>query len=224
MSRSGVKLSWLPKVKFCNHLHELLLHLIPKLHIFSIFLEGMIIPNPVNGIKPRISSTAFIAPNATIIGDVIVEAGANIWPNVVLRGDYGKVHVGKNCSVQDNSMLHADTDKHVILEDNVLVGHNVVIHGMSRICEYSMIGIHSTVLDGARLGKGCVLGSGAVTNKQFDPYSLILGLPGKFKRKLEENSIEQTQANLALYVENSKHYVSKGHNHPGLTAFIDETL
>lgn len=189
-----------------------------------LILKIMILRNPKNGKLPRISPKAFIAPNATIIGEVIIESGANIWPNTVLRGDYGLIHIGKNCSVQDNSMVHADIDKPVILQDNVLVGHNVVVHGACLIEEYSMIGIHSTVLDGTKIGRGSILGSGAVTNKEFEPLSLILGIPGKLKKTMSEEGIAQTKEFLGLYVENSEAYIKAGYNHPDIEKYLDPTI
>jgi len=100
----------------------------------------MIIPSPVNGIKPKISPKAFIAPNATIIGDVTIEAGANIWYGAVLRGDTCSIKIGKNTSIQDNCVLHSQAGTECVIEDHVIVGHSAMIHGPCVVERCSLIG------------------------------------------------------------------------------------
>ena len=164
----------------------------------------MIIPSPHTGITPKIASDAFIAPNATIIGNVTIESGANIWYGAVLRGDLCEIRVGKNTSIQDNCVLHSEFETICNIGNNCIVGHMAMIHGPCEIGDYTMIGLKSTVLQGTTVGTGVLLAGGAVARKKLEDNSLYVGIPAKFKKTLGDDHIEMVKNNALEYAENGK--------------------
>ena len=137
------------------------------------------------GKKPIINEKAFVAENATIIGEVIIGEYASIWYNVVLRGDIASIVIGKNTSIQDGSIVHCDVGVSTIIGSNVTVGHNVVLHAC-KIGEGSLIGIGAIVLDKAEVGEGAIVGAGAIVTPRtkIPPYTMALGIPAKVVRNL----------------------------------------
>lgn len=161
----------------------------------------------LNDIKPKVSENAFVAENAVIIGDVELSENVSIWFGAVLRGDIEKITIGKNSNVQDNSTIHTDYGIPCVVGENVTVGHNVILHSCS-IGDNVIVGMGSTILNGAKIAKNCLIGANSlVTHKiQFEEGSLILGNPAKVVRKLTDKEIEHIQENANHYVENSKRY------------------
>ena len=161
----------------------------------------------LNDIKPKVSENIFIAENAVIIGDVELAENVSIWFGAVLRGDIEKITIGKNSNVQDNSTIHTDYGIPCVVGENVTVGHNVILHSCS-IGDNVIVGMGSTILNGAKIAKNCLIGANSlVTHKiQFEEGSLILGNPAKVVRKLTDKEIEHIQENANHYVENSKRY------------------
>ncbi len=159
------------------------------------------------GKSPKISETAFIAASADVIGDVEVGDFSSVWFNAVLRGDRNKIKVGSRTSIQDNAVIHADPENGVNIGDNVSVGHGAVLHGC-KIENNVLIGMNSTVLNGAEIGKNSIVGANALIpeGKKFPENSLIIGVPGKVKRELEESEIEAIAENAAEYVEFVREY------------------
>ena len=127
---------------------------------------------------PDLSEAAFVAPNATVIGDVIVGAGASIWYGAVVRGDVEAVRIGAGSNVQDGAVLHGDPNLPTVLEDYVTVGHRAVVHS-AHIESGCLIGIGAIVLNGVRVGAGSTVGAGAVVTKDVPARSLVVGIPGK---------------------------------------------
>ncbi|MBI1955831.1 MAG: gamma carbonic anhydrase family protein, partial [Acidobacteria bacterium] len=114
------------------------------------------------GIAPQIAPTAYVDETAQIIGDVVIEEHASIWPNVVIRGDVNYIRIGSHTNIQDNSVLHVGTDRYPLLVgDRVTVGHNVVLHGC-RIESRCLIGIGAVVLNGVQIGEGSIVAAGSV--------------------------------------------------------------
>jgi len=159
------------------------------------------------GKSPNISDTAFIADSADIIGDVEVRDFSSIWFNAVLRGDQNKIKIGSRTSIQDNVVIHVNHGNEVQVGDNVSVGHGAVLHGC-RIGNNVIIGMNSTVLNGAEIGKNSIIGANALISegKKFPENSLIIGVPGKVKREIEEAEIEGIAKNAEEYVELGKKY------------------
>ncbi len=138
-------------------------------------------------IKPRIHNSAYIAPTATIIGDVEIEEGASVWDGAVLRGDVSYIKIGKNTNIQDNAVVHVDFNEPTIIGENVTIGHMAVVHA-AKIGNNVIVGIHAVILNGAEIGDGSVVGAGAVVTSRtkIPPKSLVLGIPGKVVRQGEE--------------------------------------
>ncbi|MFP4323169.1 MAG: gamma carbonic anhydrase family protein [Anaerolineales bacterium] len=155
---------------------------------------------PFEGKTPQIDPTAYIAPNATLIGDVIVGPYANIWFGAVLRADWNAIRIGARTSVQDNCVLHVNSDRATLLAEDVIVGHGAVLEGCT-IAAKTLIGMGSIVLNASRLGEGTILGAGALVKEgaEFPPGVLLAGVPAVHKRAL-------TEADIARIVEGVEHY------------------
>jgi len=149
----------------------------------------------------------WIAPNATVIGSVILENNASIWWNCVLRGDSDTITIGENAQVQDGSVLHADPGFPLKLEKNVSVGHMAMLHGCT-IGEGSLVGIKAVILNGAKIGKNCLIGAGAFIGegKEIPDGSLVLGAPGKVVRQLSAEQIKDINRIADHYVQNFKRF------------------
>lgn len=155
----------------------------------------------IKGFAPSISSSAFVAPNATVIGEVCIADHASIWHGAVLRGDVGKITVGANSNIQDNAVLHCSLGKSVtVIGENVTVGHGAIVHG-AIVEDNVLIGMNATVLDNARIGKGSVIAAGAVVlaGTIVPPHTLWAGVPAKQVK--ESADLEQRNRSLA------QHYV-----------------
>lgn len=165
----------------------------------------MIIPYNKKG--PVIDASAFVAPGAYLIGDVTVGEESTIWFNSVLRADEGAIVIGKRCSIQDNSTIHLYEDAPVEIEDEVTVGHNVVLHGC-KIQKRSIIGMGSTILDHADIGEECIIGANTLipSGKVIPPRSLVIGSPGKVVRQLNDQDLEMIQLSIDTYVQKGKDF------------------
>jgi carbonic anhydrase/acetyltransferase-like protein (isoleucine patch superfamily) len=141
--------------------------------------------NPSYWNAPDTSKAAFIAPNATVMGDVTLGRGASIWYGAVVRGDVERIVIGDRSNVQDGAVLHGDPGQVTVLESDVTVGHRAVIHG-AHIESGCLIGIGAIILDGVRIGSGSIVGAGAVVTKDVPARSLVVGVPGKVVRQLSE--------------------------------------
>ena len=135
--------------------------------------------------EPDLSAAAFIAPNATVIGQVYIEAGASVWYGAIVRGDVESIHLGAGCNVQDGAVLHGDPGEPTVLEASVTIGHRAVVHS-AHIERGCLIGIGAIILNGVRVGAGSIVGAGAVVNKDVPPRSLVVGVPGKVRRTLSD--------------------------------------
>lgn len=134
---------------------------------------------------PDLSAAAFVAANATIVGQVSLGEGCSIWYGAVLRGDVERIEIGAHSNVQDGAILHGDPGQPTVLEDYVTVGHRAVIHS-AYIERGSLIGIGAVILNGVRVGAGSIIGAGAVVSKSVPPRSLWVGVPAKPLRDIEE--------------------------------------
>ena len=143
------------------------------------------------GRAPRIDPTAFVAPTATLIGDVVVEAGASIWFNAVLRGDYGPIVVREGANVQDGSVLHAPPGIPVDIGPGATVAHLCVIHG-AHVGPEALIANHATVLDGAVIGAGSLIAAHSLVTAgaQIPAGMLAVGAPAQIKGPVAGTSAE----------------------------------
>lgn len=153
------------------------------------------------------SDEYWIAPNAVVIGDVILRRNASIWFGAVLRGDNDPICVGENSNIQDGSVLHTDSGSPLTIGANVTVGHMVMLHGCE-IGDNTLVGIGSVILNGARIGRNCLIGAGALIteNKVIPDNSMVLGAPGRVVREVSSEQALVLKASAAHYVENWKRY------------------
>jgi carbonic anhydrase/acetyltransferase-like protein (isoleucine patch superfamily) len=154
----------------------------------------------LDGIAPQIDPSAWVADEATLIGKVLVEAEANIWFGVVIRGDNEEIRVGAGSNVQENSVLHTDMGYPLVIGANCTIGHKAMLHGC-KIGEGSLIGMGATVLNGAKIGRGCLIGACALVTegKEIPDGSLVMGAPGKVVRTLDAEARERLLRSAAGY-------------------------
>ena len=158
--------------------------------------------------KPKNSGENWVAPNATIIGDVTLEKNSSVWFNAVIRGDNENIHVGEGSNVQDGSVLHTDPGCPLRIGKDVTIGHIVMLHGCT-IGDNSLIGIGAVILNNAKIGKNCIIGAKALIteNKEIEDNSLVVGAPGRVIRKLTDEEIGKITENAKHYQDNWKRYV-----------------
>jgi len=165
-----------------------------------------------NDISPKIANGVFIAPNATIIGDVEIGEDAGVWFNTVVRGDVNYIRIGAKTNIQDLCMCHVTLNKWpLIIGEGVTIGHSVVVHGCV-IKDYSLIGMGARILDGARVGPYALVAAGAVVRENFvvPEYSLVAGVPAEIKRRLTDKEIENLAASAARYISYKDIYLAAG--------------
>jgi carbonic anhydrase/acetyltransferase-like protein (isoleucine patch superfamily) len=161
----------------------------------------------LRGDVPQIPASAFIAPEATLIGKVKLGEGTGIWFGAVLRGDNELISVGAGSNVQEGVVLHTDPGFPLTIGANVTIGHQAMLHGCT-IGDGSLIGIQAVVMNGAVIGRECLIGAGAIVTegKQFPDRSLILGAPAKVVRELTEQDLRMLKGAADSYIERSARY------------------
>ncbi len=162
---------------------------------------------PFGGKTPQDCGAAFVAPNATVLGDVVLKKGSSVWYGAVLRGDDGTLTLGENTNVQDNAVLHCDPGGAVTLGKNVTVGHSALVHGCT-VGDGSLIGMHATLLNHCVIGRNCIIGAGALVPEGMviPDGSVAVGVPAKIIK-----TIRPDQA--AHNIENAVHYVGDAEAH-----------
>ncbi|MBB6445777.1 gamma carbonic anhydrase [Bacillus benzoevorans] len=162
---------------------------------------------PYKGKIPKISDTAFIADYVTITGDVEIGDESSIWFNTVIRGDVAPTIIGKRVNIQDNSVLHQSPNNPLILEDDVTVGHQVILHSCI-LRKKAFIGMGSTILDSAEIGEGAFIGAGSLVpkGKKIPPNTLAFGRPVKVIRELGPEDLADMERVRREYVEKGQYY------------------
>ena len=157
--------------------------------------------------SPQLGENVWIAPNATVIGDVRLGANASIWWNATLRGDNDPIHIGANSNIQDGSVLHTDEGVPMHIGENVTVGHLVMLHGCT-VGDGSLIGIGSVILNRAVIGKHSIVGANTLIpeGKVFPDRVLIVGSPGKVVRELTDEEVSRLLNSARHYVANAARY------------------
>ena len=162
-----------------------------------------------DGVCPTVpqSGNYWVAENATVLGNVILEENASVWFNAVLRGDNDPITIGENSNIQDGSVLHTDIGCPLNIGKDVTVGHMVMLHGCT-IGDNSLIGMGATVLNGAKIGKNCLIGAGALIpeGKEIPEGSLVMGMPGKVVRQLDADAIASLSRSAATYRSKAQMY------------------
>jgi carbonic anhydrase/acetyltransferase-like protein (isoleucine patch superfamily) len=158
----------------------------------------------LDGKAPKLGEGAWVADTATVIGDVELGANASVWFGAVVRGDTDHIHIGADTNIQDGSVLHADAGKPLTIGDGVTVGHQVMLHGCT-IADGALVGNQAVVLNGAKIGRNCIVGAGSVVteNKEFPDNSLIIGSPARVVKTLDASAAEMMKRNAEHYVHNA---------------------
>lgn len=159
---------------------------------------------------PQVEKAAFIAENASVLGEVTLGRGSSIWYGAVVRGDLDAITVGENSNIQDNVTLHSDTGYPIAIGSGVSIGHNAVVHGAT-IGDDTLIGMNAVILNGAVIGKGCIVGAGAVVSggSQYPDGSLIIGSPAKAVAEVHPVQLMQNRKNAAEYCRLAALHVGK---------------
>jgi carbonic anhydrase/acetyltransferase-like protein (isoleucine patch superfamily) len=166
--------------------------------------------------KPRLDSTVMVAPNASVIGDVVVGPRTSIWPGAVLRGDYGRIRVGADCSLQDNVVVHCSSENPGVIGDGVTVAHGAIVHAC-RIGDECLIGAGAIIFDGARIRAHSIVGVGSVVleGRTIPARSVAVGAPAKVLRKATGKDVRMIRDSYRAYVRMARKYTSTGaFSHP----------
>ena len=150
----------------------------------------------LDGLEMKLDPLSRIAENATLVGNVVLAEGANIWYGAVLRGDFGGIAVGRDCAVEDNCVLHGE----VTLGEKSIVGHGAILHHC-KIGSHVLIGMGTVVLSGAVIGDGSVIAAGAVVTEgaQIPAGSMVMGVPGKIRGPVSAGHVEEINESAACY-------------------------
>ncbi|WP_027370726.1 gamma carbonic anhydrase family protein [Desulfovermiculus halophilus] len=160
--------------------------------------------------RPEIHPSCFIAPDAALIGSIVLEPDASIWFGTILRGDNDLITISQGTNIQDGSVVHTDEGIPVSIGAGVTVGHKAVLHGC-RVGENSLIGINAVILNNARVGANCIVGAGALIpeGKEIPDNSVVFGTPGKVVREVSEQETARITGSAQHYMEKARIYAQK---------------
>ncbi|WP_102107212.1 gamma carbonic anhydrase family protein [Oceaniglobus roseus] len=163
----------------------------------------------LDGQSPEIDPSAWIAPDANVIGRVRMLGASSVWFCATLRGDNEWIEVGEGSNIQENCVLHTDMGFPLTVGANCTIGHKAMLHGCT-IGEGSLIGMGATVLNGAVIGRNCLIGAGALVTerKEIPDGSLVMGSPGKVVRQLDEKAIAGLLASAQGYQANARRFAA----------------
>jgi carbonic anhydrase/acetyltransferase-like protein (isoleucine patch superfamily) len=161
----------------------------------------------LGSLKPQISPKAFVHDSAVVIGDVIIEEYANVWPCAVLRGDIERITVKRNASIQDGAFIHTDPGFPTVIGEGTTIAHGCVIHGC-RIGDHSLVAMGAIVLTGAEVGEHCIIGAGGLVTegKGIPSKTIAMGLPVKILRDVTQDDIARIEMTASAYLELVKKY------------------
>ncbi|WP_462411251.1 gamma carbonic anhydrase [Neobacillus sp. Marseille-QA0830] len=164
---------------------------------------------PFHGKYPVIDDSVFIADFATVTGDVEIGEQSSVWFNSVIRGDVAPTRIGKKVNIQDNTILHQSPNNPLLLEDEVTIGHQVILHSCI-IRKKALIGMGSIILDQAEIGEGAFIGAGSLVpqGKKIPPNTLAFGRPAKVIRELNDEDIKDMERIVREYAEKAQYYKS----------------
>ncbi|MBM3400447.1 MAG: gamma carbonic anhydrase family protein [Bacteroidetes bacterium] len=162
--------------------------------------------------RPEFSKNVFVAGGAHVIGEVKLGENSSVWFGAVLRGDSDIISVGARTNIQDNAVLHADPGDPCIIGDDCVIGHSAIVHG-ARLSHHVLVGMHATVLNNAEIGEYSIIGANALvpSGMIIPPYSLVLGVPAKVVKTLDESVHQRIQDNVDEYVRKAAIYAAAGH-------------
>lgn len=161
----------------------------------------------LDALRPTVDDSAWVAPDANVIGNVVLEAESSVWFGTTIRGDNEEIRVGRGSNVQENCVFHTDIGYPLVIGENCTIGHKVMLHGCT-IGDNSLIGMGATILNGAKIGKNCLIGAGALIteNKEIPDGSLVMGAPGKVVRTLDDAAIQAITASALHYSQNAARF------------------
>ena len=163
------------------------------------------------GKSPQLGREVFVFTTAVLIGDVVLDEGANVWPGAVLRGDVERIALGSHTSFQDNSVAHTDPGFPITVGPDCVIGHNVTLHGAT-VGARCLIGMGAILLNGCQIGDECIVGAGALVTqgKVFAPRSLIVGSPAKVVREVTDDDLKPRAELRDRYARRSLAYLAEG--------------
>ncbi|MDC1275437.1 gamma carbonic anhydrase family protein [Ascidiaceihabitans sp.] len=157
--------------------------------------------------KPQLHEDTWVAADANLIGKVVMLAGASVWFGSTIRADHEIILIGEGTNIQENTVMHIDKGFPLTIGTNCTIGHKVMLHGCT-IGDNTLIGMGATVLNGAKIGKNCLIGAGALITegKEIPNGSLVMGVPGKVVRQLDDEAIAKLEASALHYQENMRRF------------------
>jgi carbonic anhydrase/acetyltransferase-like protein (isoleucine patch superfamily) len=168
-----------------------------------------------NGKIPKIDKSAFVSEAAYVVGDVEIDENSSVWPGAVIRGDFGKIKIGRNTAVEDNCVIHSGSPaspiRDVTLGDEVHIGHGAVIN-CRRIGNNVLIGMNATILHDAEIGDFCIIGAGCLVGQgmKIPDRSFVVGVPGKIKGEVSPRQLFWIQQAPQIYIKLAKQYKEQG--------------
>ncbi len=166
----------------------------------------------LDGFRPKIHESVFIAETALVIGEVEIGEGSSVWFNTIIRGDVGLIRIGNRVNIQDGCMLHNNGGgPYLTIEDEVTLGHCVIAHGCT-LKRRSLIGMGATVLDGAIVGEESIVAAGSLVppGMEIPPRTLVMGSPAKPKREITERDYDLIVRTFTGYMKNGQRYKQQG--------------
>lgn len=156
---------------------------------------------------PEIHKDTWVAPDANLIGKVVLEAGASVWFGSTIRADHEEIRICEGSNVQENCVMHIDAGYPLTIGKNCTIGHKVMLHGCT-IGENTLIGMGAIILNGAKIGKNCLIGAGALVteNKEIPDNSVVMGSPGKVVRTLDDKNAQRITMSALHYQENMRKF------------------
>lgn len=156
---------------------------------------------------PEIHPDTWVAPDANLIGKVVLEEGASVWFGCTIRADHEEIRVGAGSNVQENCVMHIDAGYPLTIGTNCTIGHKVMLHGCT-IGDNTLVGMGATVLNGAKIGRNCLIGAGALIteNKEIPDNSLVMGAPGRVVRQLDEAAVARIAWSAKHYQDNMRRF------------------
>ncbi|CAM4399471.1 carbonic anhydrase/acetyltransferase-like protein (isoleucine patch superfamily) [Paenibacillus endophyticus] len=162
---------------------------------------------PYKGIQPNVHQSVYLAEGAKIIGDVSIADNSTVWFNAVLRGDLAPIRIGHSCNIQDGVVGHVNVNQPLLLADEVSIGHAAIIHGCT-VGKGTLIGMGAIVLNGADIGEYALIGAGSIVteNKKIPAYTLSIGSPAKVVRELTDDDLLRMRKTMESYVTKGMEY------------------
>lgn len=163
----------------------------------------------LDGVAPELGQGAWVAPDANLIGKVVLEAEASVWFGCTLRGDNEEIRLGRGSNIQENVICHTDMGYPLTIGPDCTIGHKAMLHGCT-IGAGTLIGMGAIVLNGARIGRGCLIGAGALIpeGKEIPDFSLVMGAPGRVIRSLDEAAQAKLLKSAANYRANAQRFAA----------------